>query len=40
MGSTPTILPYTERYLGIILLGAPFMTPDTLSIFLVWLFIL
>ena len=25
MGSTPTILPYTERYLGIILLGAPFM---------------
>ncbi len=25
-GSTPTILPYTERYLGIILLGAPFMT--------------
>ena len=26
MGSTPTILPYTERYLGIILLGAPFMT--------------
>jgi len=26
LGSTPTILPYTERYLGIILLGAPFMT--------------
>ena len=26
MGSTSTILPYTERYLGIILLGAPFMT--------------
>ena len=26
MGSTPTILPYSERYLGIILLGAPFMT--------------
>ena len=25
-GSTPTILPYTEKYLGIILLGAPFMT--------------
>lgn len=25
LGSTPTILPYTERYLGIILLGAPFM---------------
>lgn len=26
LGSTPTILPYAERYLGIILLGAPFMT--------------
>lgn len=26
LGSTSTILPYTERYLGIILLGAPFMT--------------
>lgn len=26
LGSTVTILPYTERYLGIILLGAPFMT--------------
>lgn len=26
LGSTPTILPYTERYLGIILLGAPIMT--------------
>mgnify|MGYP000208289873 CR=1 FL=1 len=26
LGSTPTILPYTERYLGIILLGTPFMT--------------
>lgn len=26
LGSTPTILPYTERYLGIILLGAPLMT--------------
>ena len=25
LGSTPTILPYTEKYLGIILLGAPFM---------------
>lgn len=25
LGSTPTILPYTERYLGVILLGAPFM---------------
>ena len=25
LGSTPTILPYTEAYLGIILLGAPFM---------------
>lgn len=24
LGSTPTILPYTERYLGIILCGAPF----------------
>ncbi len=26
LGSTPTILPYTESYLGIVLLGAPFMT--------------
>jgi len=26
MGSTPTILPYTERYMCVILLGAPFMT--------------
>lgn len=26
LGSTETILPYTERYLGIILAGAPFMT--------------
>lgn len=26
LGSTPTILPYTEDYLRIILLGAPFMT--------------
>ena len=26
LGSTPTILPYTKTYLGIILLGAPFMT--------------
>lgn len=26
LGSTPTILPYTKRYLQIILLGAPFMT--------------
>lgn len=26
LGSTPTILPYTEKYLGIILLGAPIMT--------------
>lgn len=25
LGSTPTILPYTKDYLGIILLGAPFM---------------
>lgn len=25
LGSTPTILPYTERYLGIVLLGCPFM---------------
>ena len=25
LGSTPTILPYTERYLGIILTGTPFM---------------
>lgn len=26
LGSTPTILPYTEDYLGVILLGAPFLT--------------
>ena len=26
LGSTSTILPYTERYLGIVMLGAPFMT--------------
>ena len=26
LGSTPTILPYTKKYLSIILLGAPFMT--------------
>ena len=26
LGSTNTILPYTERYLGIVMLGAPFMT--------------
>ena len=26
LGSTPTILPYTEQYLGIILYGAPLMT--------------
>lgn len=26
LGSTPTIRPYTERYMGIILLGAPFLT--------------
>lgn len=26
LGSTPTILPYAKTYLGIILLGAPFMT--------------
>lgn len=26
LGSTPTIQPYTEQYLGIVLLGAPFMT--------------
>lgn len=26
LGSTPTILPYTEAYLRIILMGAPFMT--------------
>ena len=26
LGSTPTILPYTRQYLGIVLLGAPFMT--------------
>lgn len=26
LGSTPTILPYTEDYLGIILIGAPIMT--------------
>ena len=26
LGSTPTILPYTQQYLGILLLGAPFLT--------------
>lgn len=26
LGSTPTILPYAKQYLGIVLLGAPFMT--------------
>lgn len=26
LGSTPTILPYTVSYMGIVLLGAPFMT--------------
>lgn len=26
LGSTDTILPYTEKYLGIILIGAPYMT--------------
>lgn len=26
LGSTPTILPYTEQYMGIVLLGAPFLT--------------
>lgn len=26
LGSTPTILPYTKQYLGIILIGAPFLT--------------
>lgn len=26
LGSTPTILPYTKTYLGIVLLGSPFMT--------------
>lgn len=26
LGSTPTILPYTEDYMGIVLLGAPFLT--------------
>ena len=26
LGSTPTILPYTEKYLRIILIGSPFMT--------------
>ena len=26
LGATPTVLPYAERYLGIILIGAPFMT--------------
>ena len=26
LGSTPTILPYTEKYLGIVLLSAPFLT--------------
>lgn len=28
LGSTPTILPYTETYLGIILLGTPVMVPS------------
>lgn len=28
LGSTPTILPYTEKYLGIVLLGAPVMVPS------------
>jgi putative MATE family efflux protein len=26
LGSTPTILPYTKQYMGVILIGAPFMT--------------
>lgn len=26
LGSTPTIMPYTERYMRIVLLGAPFLT--------------
>ena len=26
LGSTPTILPYTEKYMGIVLFGAPFVT--------------
>ena len=26
LGSTPTILPYTQQYLGILLLGTPFLT--------------
>ncbi len=26
LGSTPTILPYTEKFLGVIFIGAPFMT--------------
>lgn len=26
LGSTPTILPYTKRFLGLIFIGAPFMT--------------
>ncbi len=26
LGSTPTILPYTEKYMAVILIGAPFMT--------------
>ena len=26
LGSTPTILPYTEDYMQVILLGAPFLT--------------
>jgi len=26
LGSTPTIVPYTEQYMGVILVGAPFMT--------------
>ena len=28
LGSTPTILPYTEKYLGVILLGTPLMLPS------------
>ncbi len=32
LGSTPTILPYTQAYLKIILLGAPFMTSFDMGI--------
>ena len=28
LGSTPTILPYTEKYLGVIFLGTPLMLPS------------